>query len=128
MKGITLQPEKFRFCQRDCEFVGFNLGWEEYRPTEEKLAAIRNFLMPESPTITDIRSWFGLVNQLAPFMAPAPVMQPFRELLKRPVSKKVYWYQQLRQEFERSKEVFCRLDRDGLVYYDKSRPTAAVTD
>ena len=29
--------------------------------------------MPPQPTITDIHSWFGLVNQVAPFIAPAPI-------------------------------------------------------
>ncbi|KAG0711505.1 Retrovirus-related Pol polyprotein from transposon gypsy [Chionoecetes opilio] len=85
--GITLKPEKFRFCRREAEFVGFHLGWEHYQPTSERLAAIREFAMPDRPTITDIRSWHGMVNQLAPFLATAPVMEPFRELLKRPAGK-----------------------------------------
>ncbi|KAK4327848.1 hypothetical protein Pmani_001697 [Petrolisthes manimaculis] len=87
-KGITLKPEKFSFCKREVEFVDFHLGWEEYRPTEDRLAAIRNFTVPSQPTITNIRSWFGFVNQLAPFLAAAPVMTPFRDLLKKPTGSK----------------------------------------
>ena len=63
-KGITLNPDKFKFCRREVEFVGYHIGWEAYYPTEEKLAALSNFSMPEKPTITDIRRWFGFVNQL----------------------------------------------------------------
>ena len=59
------------------EFVGYHIGWEAYYPTEERLAALRSFRMPEKPTITDIRRWFGFVNQLAPFLATAPIMAPF---------------------------------------------------
>ncbi|KAK8372924.1 hypothetical protein O3P69_018356 [Scylla paramamosain] len=83
-QGITLKPEKFRFGRREVEFVGFHVGWESYKPTDERLAAVRDFSMPAKPTLTDIRSWFGFVNQLAPFIATAPIMEPFRDLLKRP--------------------------------------------
>ena len=62
--GVILKPEKFRFCYREAVFVGFHLGWDHYQPTLERLAAIRDFSMPNQPTITDIRSWYGMVNQL----------------------------------------------------------------
>lgn len=127
-KGITLKPEKFMFCQREVEFVGFHLGWEEYRPTEDRLAAIRNFSMPAQPTITDVRSWFGFVNQLAPFLATAPIMAPFRDLLKKPAGSKVYWDEQLRLKLEQAKETICQLAKDGLAYYDRTRPTVVITD
>ena len=84
-------PDKFRFCRREVEFVGFNLGWNSYAPATGKLAAISRFPMPEKPTITDIRSFAGLVNQVAPFMATAPIMEPFRALLKDLQSKHDYW-------------------------------------
>ena len=75
-----------------------------------------------------LRSWHGLVNQLAPFMAMAPVMAPFRDLLKKPMQKKVYWDNVLQQKFEEAKGTICQLAKDGLRYYDKSRPTAALTE
>lgn len=69
-KGITLKPEKFQFARREVDFVGFRLGWDEYRPTDERLAAIRGFHMPGKPSITDIRSWYSFVNQLVPSSPP----------------------------------------------------------
>ncbi|XP_068219192.1 uncharacterized protein [Palaemon carinicauda] len=54
--GVTLNPEKFQFCQREVDFVGYELGWDNFKPGEEKLSAIKNFPMPNQPTITDIRS------------------------------------------------------------------------
>ncbi|XP_069976740.1 uncharacterized protein [Penaeus vannamei] len=89
MKGITLKPEKFKFCRRELDFVRFHVGWDSYKTTDERLAAIRNFSMPETPSLTDIRSWYGFVNQLAPFLATAPIMEPFRELLQKPQGKRV---------------------------------------
>lgn len=38
--------------------------------------------MPSHLSLTDIRSRFGLVNQIAPFLAVAPMMEPLRELLR----------------------------------------------
>ena len=54
--------------------MSYNIGWEAYIPTEERLSVVRDFHMPAKPSIIDIRSWFGLVNQLAPFLTTAPVM------------------------------------------------------
>ena len=127
-KGITLNPDKFKFCRREVEFVGYNVGWEAYGPTEERLSAIKDFNMPVKPSITDIRSWFGLVNQLAPFMATAPVMAPFRDLLKKPATKAVYWDDHLEAKFKQTKEIICQLAKDGLAYFDCTRPTMAITD
>ena len=126
--GITLKPEKFSFCRKEIDFVGFRLSWETYQPAAERLSAIRGFSMPEQPCIKDVRSWYGLVNQLAPFLATAPLMEPFRDLLRKPTGKKVYWDEQLQLRFQEAQETICRLARDGLFYYDKSRPTAVVTD
>ncbi|XP_045111712.1 uncharacterized protein LOC123504872 [Portunus trituberculatus] len=52
--GMTLKPEKFRFCQREVDFVGYHLDWDTYRPTEEHLTAIKDFRMPEKPSITNV--------------------------------------------------------------------------
>ena len=104
------------------------MSWESYGPTEDRLAAVKNFSMPAKPSITDIRSWFGLVNQLAPFLATAPVMAPFRELLKKRAVKTVYWDEQLDTMFKQSKEIICQLAKDGLAYFDCTRPTMAITD
>ena len=84
--------------------------------------------MPKQPSITDIRSWFGLVNQLVPLLAVSPLMEPFRDLLKPRASKKVYWDQNLQTIFTRTKEVICNMAENGLAYFDRSRPTAVVTD
>ena len=80
--GVTLNPDKFKFCRREVDFCGFHVGWEDYRPSDDMIAAIRDFPMPAEPTITDIRAWFGVVNQLEPFIANNVLMSPFHDLLK----------------------------------------------
>ena len=55
-------------------------------------------------------------------------MEPFRELLKKPVAKSVYWDEQLQAIFSSAKDTIGQLAAAGLRYYDVSRPTAAFTD
>lgn len=125
--GITLNPEKFEFCQKELSFAGYLIGWESFRPSDEMISAIQSFPMPENPKLTDIRAWFGLVNQLAPFLISTPIMSPFRELLKGKV-KHVYWDESLKKNFVEAKEHICALITSGLTFYEKSRETAVVTD
>ena len=68
------------------------------------------------------------MNQLAPFLATAPIMAPFRELLKKNSTKNTYWDEQLQSKFEQSKDIICQLAKDGLAYFDCTRPTVAITD
>ncbi|MPC72586.1 hypothetical protein E2C01_066898 [Portunus trituberculatus] len=93
--GITLRPDKFRFCRRSVNFAGYLLGWEGYQLSHDLISIITDLKMPDKPTLTDVRSWLGLVNQVAPFLAVATVMEPFRAFLKKPNGKVVYWDKQL---------------------------------
>lgn len=106
MKGITLKPEKFKFCQREVDFVGFCLGWDSY--TDDRLATIKSFSMWDKPMITDIQSWYGFVNQLAPFLVTAPIMNPFWELLKKLAGKHVYWDAQLQAKSCQAQDTICQ--------------------
>ena len=61
--GITLNPEKFIFGQETVEFAGFEITAGSVRPCRKFLYAIIDF--PQPRNITDIRSWFGLINQVS---------------------------------------------------------------
>ena len=77
--GIILSPSKFGFCQKELEFVGFWLGEDSIKPSPDTLKAITEFLRPTN--ITDIRSFFGLIEQVSFAFSKTAVMLPFRELL-----------------------------------------------
>ncbi|KAK8372241.1 hypothetical protein O3P69_016142 [Scylla paramamosain] len=51
-----------------------------------------------------------------------------KALLKKPAGKSVYWDECLLKTFTQVKEVICQLAKQGLAYYDKTRPTIAITD
>lgn len=103
---------KFHFCKRSVMFAGYILDWEEYQP-------IMELSMPIQPALTDVCAWFGLFNHVAPFLAVAPIMEPFWEL-----KKSVYWDEQLQAIFSSAKDTIGHLAAEGLRYYDVLRPTA----
>ncbi|CAL4193977.1 unnamed protein product, partial [Meganyctiphanes norvegica] len=76
--GIILNPKKFKFAKDEVEFAGFNISRDSISPIPTFLKAVKNF--PQPKNITDIRSWFGLVNQAAYTFSKCSVMEPFRKL------------------------------------------------
>ena len=123
--GIIFNEEKFVFAKKTCEFAGFELTPDGYRPTKQMLDSIRNFPTPKN--IHDIRSWFGLVNQVAYAFSQAQMMSPFRDLLSHKNSK-FYWDEPLNDLFEKSKEKIVELIKDGVRNFEKDRPTCLSTD
>ena len=126
--GVTMNPAKFKFAQQEVDYCGFTISWGKYRTAKDMLSAIQDFAMPEPPSITDIRSWFGLVNQLAPFLSTAPLMSPFRDLLKHKQPKKLYWDSNLQTIFESTKSELVKLAEKGLTFYDVNKKTVVLTD
>ena len=124
VNGITLNPEKFRFAEDTVEFAGFSISPTEVRPANKYLQSIMQFPTPSS--ITDIRSWFGLVNQVSYTFAMTAAMQPFRALLK--PSTPFRWTDQLAEAFQTSKIHICDKIQTGVQIYDKDRPTCLATD
>jgi len=74
--GIVLNPAKFQFAQRDVQFAGFHIAEDTVDPLPKYFDAIRNFPTPTSTT--DIRSWFGLVNQVTNYAQVRDYMALFR--------------------------------------------------
>ena len=82
-KGISLNPDKFQFCQTEARFAGLKLTQHGYSISDDITAAITNFSTPSSRT--DLRSFCGLVNQLASCnKSVSSVLAPLRPLLSLP--------------------------------------------
>ena len=86
--------------------------------------AIRDFPTPKS--ITDMRSWFGLVNQLANYAQLRELMRPFKPFLspKTPFA----WNEELQSCFETSKTAIIDLIKKGVKIYDLNKLTCLRTD
>ena len=61
--SIVLNPEKFQFSQPVVDFAGFRITKSSVEPLPKYIDAIEGF--PTPTNLTDIRSWFGLVNQVS---------------------------------------------------------------
>ena len=94
------------------------------RPCRKYLAAILDFPTPSS--LTDIRSWFGLINQVSYAFAAADRMLPFRQLLK--AGSQFYWNAELDALFNQSKQVIIDEIEEGVKIFDKTRATCLATD
>ena len=122
--GIILNPSKFDFCKTTVTFAGFEISPTTVRPCPQQLEAIKNFPKPQN--ITDVRSWFGLINQVAYAFASAEHMLPFRNLLK--PSTPFEWSEELDKLFEESKTTIINEIHRGVEIFDKEKPTCLATD
>ncbi len=122
--GITLNPTKFRFGEDKVEFAGFTITPTEVRPADKFTAAIRDF--PTPTNITDIRAWFGLVNQVSYAFSMTSAMAPFRHLLK--TTTPFEWTEELEEALTTSKLHICHAITEGVNIFDRNRPTCLATD
>ena len=122
--GITLHPDKFVFAQDTVEFAGFEVTLENVRPCKKFLRAILDF--PQPKNITDIRSWFGLVNQVSNAFSMTEKMLPFRQLLK--PNTTFQWTDELQALFDESKLVIASEIEDGVRIFDPNKLTCLATD
>lgn len=122
--GITLNPQKFVFGKDTVEFAGFEVTLENVRPCRKYMQAIMDFPTPKN--ITDVRSWFGLLNQVSYAFSMADKMLPFRELLKPGIP--FYWDSHLQAIFDESKYTIVGEIEQGVRIFDKTKPTCLATD
>ena len=112
------------FAQHTVEFAGFEITPTAVRPCPQFLKAICDF--PTPINITDIRSWFGLINQVSYAFASAERMLPFCALLK--PGTPFVWTTHLNSLFEESKHLIINEIHSGVEIFDKGRPTCLATD
>ncbi|GFN80971.1 enzymatic polyprotein [Plakobranchus ocellatus] len=122
--GIILNPEKFVFTKESVMFAGFKFTLTTVGPCPQSIRAIRDFPTPKN--LTDICSWFGLVNQVWYAFASAEKMSPFCKLIK-PGSRFV-WTEELDRPFEETKDLIINEICKGIEIFDKNRPTCLATD
>lgn len=123
-KGITFNIPKFVLAADKVEFAGFDVTPDNVSPCHQYLQAILDFPKPQN--ITDIRSWFGLLNQVSYAFSMTSKMQPFRALLQPKTTFK--WTSELDVLFEESKHRIVQEIKDGVKIFDKSKPTCLATD
>ena len=122
--GITLNPDKFHFAKEDVEFAGFEIGNNIVKPGKKYMKAISDFPTPKN--LTDVCSWFSLINQVSFSFSMTDTMLPFRNLLK--PSNTFSWDDNLQQAFIKSKTTIIAEIHNGVEIFYKSKFTCLATD
>ena len=125
--GLVFNPDKFQFGQPVVEFAGLEVTMDGVRPCKKFLDSIRSFPQPNS--LSEARSFFGMVNQVAYSFSMSSMMEPFRHLLK-PDSwtSSCVWSEELVEKFDLAKEEIVRAVTDGVKHFDVNRQTCLATD
>ena len=122
--GIIFNSSKFQFAEEEVRYLGFLIVKDGLKPTPEFLENIRSFPSPKS--LTDIRSWYGAINQISYTFATSQAMLPFRQLLRPQIP--FYWSEELQAAFIESKEEIIRQCEKGVRLFSLSLPTGLATD
>ena len=122
--GIVLNPDKFQFACKSVSFAGFKVSEDTVEPLPKYLEAIRSF--PTPATTTDIKSWFGLVNQLSSYAQLRHIMEPFRPFLSPKV--RFSWDPDLDKAFQQSKQAIVDSIKHGVRIFDLERHTCLRPD
>ena len=122
--GIVLNPSKFQFSQKQVEFAGFKISEDKIEPLPKYLDAIRTFPVPRN--ITDIKSWFGLINQVSNYAQLRDLLAPFRPFLSPKV--KFNWTSELNEAFVKSRDSVVDAIRHGVQIFDLDKKTCLRPD
>ena len=122
--GIIFNKKKFQFACDEVEYLGFSITNTGITPNTDFVNNIRSFPPPKN--LTDIRSWFGCVQQIAYTFALSEIMLPFRQLLRPQVP--FVWSSELEEAFKASKEEIIRQCVKGVRLFSMTAPTGLATD
>ena len=122
-KGISLNRKKLQLAKQEVKFSGFIISHDGYRPDPQLTEAISSFPTPQN--ITELRSFVGLVNQVAPFIEDvSELLTPLRPLLSS--KNELLWEQHHERAFELAKAMLTSIPT--MAYFNPRCPTSLSTD
>ena len=122
--GITLSQHKYQFGNQ-VKFAGYLISDKGIAPDPDKVAAIRDFATPENKT--DVRAWFGICNQFAPFALDLKTsMVPLKGLLSE--KNAFIWTPEHQQSMQNTKDIITDEKGSILSHFDPSKPIHLYTD
>ena len=113
-----------QFCQREIKFAGFQISDTDVKPLEKYLKAIAEY--PTPTKTTDIRAWFGLVNQVSHYNKLTQLMAPFKPFLSK--YKRFEWTEEMNIAFEQSKIAIIDAIKEGVKIFDINKLTCLRPD
>lgn len=122
--GMLQNPDKFQFCKMEVNWSGFVIGKDSVRPMPHLTNAIRDFPMPVNRT--DLRSFMALAQQVSYSTAVAPLLLPFRTLLKDGTPWE--WTDSMSQTFLATREILADRVDEGIKMFDPYKVTLLTSD
>ena len=121
--SVAINYRKVQFALSLVKFGGFILDSEGFRPDPELVCAISEFPLPKN--VTDLRSFFGLCQQIGHFSDRiSTALIPLAPLLKSSYAWE--WTATHDEAFLRARELLCA--PPCLAFYDPELPTALHVD
>ena len=97
------------------------------RPCKKFLDAIKAFSRPD--TLSEARSFFGMINQVSYSFAMYGVMELFRHLLKPDTWAAGFsWTEELEEGFKLAKQKIIEAVTDGVRHFEMDRQTCLATN
>ena len=122
--GLIMNGEKFQFGKDVVDFAGMEVTNSGVRPARKFLQAILEFPAPSN--ISEVRSFFGMVNQVNYAFSMSDTMEPFRHLLR--PDTPFLWSPILQDRFEKAKDMIVKEVTKGVQHFEVGRPTCLATD
>ena len=121
--GLTLQPEKCHFLQKEIADLGHVITQDGIKPDTRKIEAIQKF--PRPKTRTNIKQFLGLIGYYRRFIAGfAKVSKPISQLTK--LGVKLHWEKSQQETFEKLRDII--ISEPILQYPNFSKPFIVTTD
>ena len=118
-----MTKSKFEFAQPQVEYCGYSVSNEGWTVDPAKISALRSFPVPANRT--DLRSFFGLVQQFADFSSSiSKNAQALRPLLKE--HNRFVWDSTHQEAFEATRKELCQ--PPILTFYNPTADLRVETD
>jgi len=122
-KQISINREKWKFCQQEITFAGFRLSPGGYQLDPCITRAITHFPTPTNRS--ELRSFIGLVNQLSSGTNTiTTLLAPLRPLLS--TKNEFLWTAEHDAAIANAKQ--CLTTAPMLAFFDVNKPTRLCTD
>lgn len=122
--GLTISPEKSRFCMKSLKYLGFVLDEQGIRPDPDKVKAIIQYSTPKN--VKDVRRLLGMAGWYQRFVPKyASITAPLTDLLKKN-KMKFLWSDAQENAFMEIKQ--CLMTSPILANPDYSQKFIIQTD
>jgi len=121
--GLAISPEKCVWKAEEVEFLGYVIGRDGIRMSQDKVEAVLSWQQPTS--LTETQSFLGFANFYRHFIRDySKVARPLTELTKR--TKQWAWNPEAEAAFQELKSRFTRAPILG--HFDPTKPVIIETD